>query len=485
MKIHLSGFIFLIFSITGCQLKSSGEAEQESGKPNILFIAVDDLRPELNLYGQEHIKSPSLDKLASESIVFERTYCNVPVCGASRASLMSGVRPGRYRFLGYSTYLDEDYPGVTSLPKHFKNNGYYTISNGKIYHHADDDVEAWDEIWGRPPSSSASGRGYMKPHNIRLDTMDGVRGYPWEDADVHDTVYRDGKTTMKAINDLKRLKSKNEPFFLAVGFLKPHLPFNAPKKYWDLYDSTKISLPPNYLQPETTPDAAFHNFGELRNYSGVPQEGPVSRELANKLIHDYYACVSYTDAQIGKVLNTLKALDLAENTIVILWGDHGWNLGDHKLWCKHCNFESSLHVPMMLKVPGQTKGTRTDVITEFVDIYPTLAELAGLPIPEHTDGESLVTLIHGKSRDKNYAVSKYHDGVTYIEGSLFYTEWLDKNNEVRARMLFDHANDPLELDNLAEKPNYQDKVKDLSKKLQSRWGDDFFVDRRKEHRNNK
>ena len=141
MKIHLSGFIFLIFSITGCQLKSSGEAEQESGKPNILFIAVDDLRPELNLYGQEHIKSPSLDKLASESIVFERTYCNVPVCGASRASLMSGVRPGRYRFLGYSTYLDEDYPGVTSLPKHFKNNGYYTISNGKIYHHADDDVE--------------------------------------------------------------------------------------------------------------------------------------------------------------------------------------------------------------------------------------------------------------------------------------------------------------------------------------------------------
>ena len=464
--------------VSGCGLKKSDISNNETAPPNILFISVDDLRPELNFYGQTHIKSPSLDKLASESVVFERTYCNVPVCGASRASLMSGVRPGRYRFLGYSTYLDEDYPGITSLPRHFKNHGYTTISNGKIYHHDDDDVEAWDEIWGHPPSSSASGRGYVKPQNIRLDTMDGVRGYPYEDADVHDTVYRDGKTAEKAIRDLKKLKSNGQPFFLAVGYLKPHLPFNAPKKYWNMYDSTQISLPPNYIQPESTPDAAFHNFGELRHYSGVPRKGPVSNELANKLIHGYYACVSYTDAQIGKVLNALEELELENNTIVILWGDHGWNLGDHKLWCKHCNFESSLHVPMILKVPGQTNGERTDNITEFVDIYPTLCELAGLPVPEHTDGESLVPLMKNEPRQKNFAVSKFHDGVTYIEGTLFYTEWLDENNEVRARMLFDHAIDPLELNNLAENPEYSEKVQELSKKLRANWGDDFFVDRR-------
>jgi iduronate 2-sulfatase len=464
--------------VSGCGLKKSDISNNETAPPNILFISVDDLRPELNFYGQNHIKSPSLDKLASESVVFERTYCNVPVCGASRASLMSGVRPGRYRFLGYSTYLDEDYPGITSLPRHFKNHGYTTISNGKIYHHDDDDVEAWDEIWGHPPSSSASGRGYVKPQNIRLDTMDGVRGYPYEDADVHDTVYRDGKTAEKAIRDLKKLKSNGQPFFLAVGYLKPHLPFNAPKKYWNMYDSTQISLPPNYIQPESTPDAAFHNFGELRHYSGVPPKGPVSNELANKLIHGYYACVSYTDAQIGKVLNALEELELENNTIVILWGDHGWNLGDHKLWCKHCNFESSLHVPMILKVPGQTNGERTDNVTEFVDIYPTLCELAGLPVPEHTDGESLVPLMKNEPRQKNFAVSKFHDGVTYIEGTLFYTEWLDENNEVRARMLFDHAIDPLELNNLAENPEYSEKVQELSKKLRANWGDDFFVDRR-------
>jgi arylsulfatase A-like enzyme len=415
--------------------------------------------------------------LAAEGLTFNRTYCNVPVCGASRASILSGVRPGVNRFLGYDTYQQKDYPGVLSLPMHFKNNGYTTISNGKVYHHDDDDKAAWDEIW-KPQSRTKTGwRDYVTEENIKL-TVGEKRGLPWENADVHDTAYFDGRIAKKAIEDLQKLKNTGEPFFLAVGFLKPHLPFNAPTKYWDLYDPENISLPDNYLRPESTPKEAFHNFGELRSYATVPEKGDVSDEMANKLIHGYYACVSYTDAQIGKILSTLEELELDENTIVILWGDHGWNLGDHKMWCKHCNFESSLHVPMIVKAPGKSEGQKTNAITEYIDIYPSLCDLAGLPIPDHVDGESFVPLMEGKNMKKDFAISKFHDGVTLVKGDLFYTEYIDKEGNLKARMLFDHSTDPLELDNLAEKPKYTEKVKELSEFLRANWGDDFFLDRR-------
>lgn len=395
-KLRISYLIIAALFVFSCENQKRTEIiNSERTNPNILFIAIDDLRPELQVYIASHIKSPAIDQLASQSLVFDRAYCNIPVCGT--ANLLSGIRPGRHRFIGYSTYLDEDYPGVTSLPKHFKNNGYTTISNGKI--------------------------------------------------------------TDKTIQDLKELKEKRESFFMAVGFIKPHLPFNAPAKYWDLYDSPKISLPENYLQSETTPKEAFHNSVELRHYSGVPKKGPVSEELANKLIHSYYASVSYTDAQIGKILAALQELELDENTVIILWGDHGWNLGDHQLWCKHCNFESSLHVPLMLKVPGQTSGKHTTALAEYIDIYPSLSELAGLSIPEHTDGESFVPLINGMNRSKDFAISKFNDGITLVKGELFYTEWLDKEDNVKAKMLFDHSKDPLELNNFAESPEFAEKSK--------------------------
>lgn len=467
-----------IFFLLSCGTKNkSRETENTVKKPNILFIAVDDLRPELGVFGASHIQSPSIDKLASGGMVFNRTYCNIPVCGASRASLLSGVRPGVNRFLGYDTYQQKDYPGVLSLPMHFKNNGYTTISNGKIYHHGDDDKTAWNEIW-KPKSRTETGwRDYLTSENIALN-KDEKRGLPYENTDVHDTAYFDGRIAKKSVEDLKKLKEKGEPFFLAVGFLKPHLPFNAPKKYWDLYDPTNISLPDNYLRPKSTPKEAFHNFGELRSYSGIPEKGDVSNEMANKLIHGYYACVSYTDAQIGKLLTALEELELDENTVVIVWGDHGWNLGDHKMWCKHCNFESSLHVPMIVKAPGKTTGQKTDAITEYVDIYPSLCDLAGLPIPDHVNGESFVPLMEGKSMKKDYAIAKYFDGVTLVKGNLFYTEYIDKEGNLKARMLFDHSSDPLELDNLAEKPDYQNKVKELSEFLRANWGEDFFLNRK-------
>ena len=448
---------------------SSPKSELQTAKPNILFIAVDDLRPELNCFGASQIKSPNLDKLATESLIFNRAYCNVPTCGASRASLLSGVRPTRNRFVTYNTRKDIDIPGVVSLPRQFKNNGYTTISNGKVYHHADDDTLAWHEIW-RP---KLQGQDYQTEVNISLNKK-GKRGAPIESARVGDNDYADGKIAEKGIADLRKLKESKQPFFLALGFKKPHLPFAAPRKYWDMYNRDDISLPESYVQPETTPKQAFHKYDELRNYTGVVKEGHLGDDFARELIHGYYACVSYVDAQIGKVLDELENLGLAENTIVVIWGDHGWNLGEHMLWCKHCTFETSINAPLILKIPGQTKGASTNAITEFIDIYPSLCDLAKIEKPTHLEGESFVPVIEKGTRDKNYAVSKFKDAVTLIKGDLFYTEWTDDKGKAYAHMLFDHSTDPKELDNLAEKEEYKNIVPQLAEELRQKWGDDFL-----------
>jgi arylsulfatase A-like enzyme len=315
---------------------------------------------------------------------------------------------------------------------------------------------------------------YVLESNISLGKAGKTRGMPFEKADVEDEAYKDGEIAAKAISDLRELKEKNQPFFLALGFMKPHLPFNAPSKYWDLYKHDDISLPVNYLQPESTPAVAFHNFGELRNYAEVPKTGPVSDEMAKELIHGYYACVSYMDAQVGRVLAELETLGLAENTIVVLWGDHGWNLGDHMLWCKHCTFESSLRTPLIIKVPGKTTGKVTNDITEYIDIYPSLCDLANIDKPNHLEGESFIPIMNGGKRQKNYAISKFKDAVTLIQGTRFYTEWTDDSGAPYARMLFDHKTDPLELNNLAEKEEYKSTVEELSKELREKWGKDFL-----------
>ena len=470
MKLLRLNVIALLLFIS-CKNDKKEVADIAVDKPmNILFIAVDDLRPELKFYGANHIKSPNLDKLAGESLVFNRAYCNIPVCGASRASLLTGTRPTRHRFIGAFTEKDHDYPEAISLPMLFKQNGYKTISNGKIYHHLKDDSLAWDNIWF--PDGNI--RDYQLEQNKLITEKTGY-GYPVENVDVNDGAYFDGRIANKGIEDLKKLKNSDEPFFLALGFMKPHLPFNAPKKYWDLYDRENIELPESYVQPETTPKQAFHNFGELRKYDGIPQKGHLSDDFAKELIHGYYACVSYLDAQIGKVLQELEDLGLAESTTVILWGDHGWNLGDHQLWCKHSTFETALKTPLLIKVPGKTKGTKTEAITEYIDIYPSLVELVGLEAPKTIEGKSLLPIINGEKSNKNWAVSKFKDAVTLIKGDLFYTEWTDDEGVAYARMLFDHKTDPLELDNLAEKPEYQETVKELALELRAKWGKDFLV----------
>ncbi|MEA3226936.1 MAG: sulfatase-like hydrolase/transferase, partial [Planctomycetota bacterium] len=257
-------------------------------KPNVLFIAVDDLRPQLGCYSHEQMISPNIDRLAADGVTFLRSYCQVPVCGASRASLLTGTRPTPDRFLGYSTWAEKDLPGALSVAEHFKNNGYHTISNGKIFHHRADCKDSWSEDTWHP---TGHWRNYVLEENQKLNSRKPKSAGPaYECADVPDSAYFDGKVADKGISDLRRLKREDKPFFLALGFLKPHLPFNAPKKYWDMYKPEEIDLADNPFRPKGAPDAALHNWGELRNYHGIPPKGPLSEELARKLVHGYYAC---------------------------------------------------------------------------------------------------------------------------------------------------------------------------------------------------
>jgi len=464
-----SVFLLLILLMFSCDSKNSGPPET----PNVLFIAVDDLRPELHCYGKELISSPHIDRLAAEGTRFDRSYCNIPVCGASRASLMTGLRPARSRFLSYLSRADEEAPGIMTLPGHFKSNGYYTISNGKIFHHNDDDSASWDEIW-HPLTNSTSWRDYALEENILRDTSDRFRGPPFERAAVADSIYKDGKVASKTIGDLRKLKDLEKPFFLATGFYKPHLPFNAPEKYWALYDG-KVALPDNNHPPENAPSESLHNFGELRAYAGVPPGGPVSDEFAHELIHGYYACVSYTDAQIGKILDELERLELDRSTIVILWGDHGWNLREHGLWCKHCNYETSLHTPLILKVPGTEQVGATSEIVEYVDIYPTLCELAGLELPEHLQGNSFRELLFDpEATSDGVAICQWYAGITTIRENWFYTEWVNDQDSSYARMLYDHRVDPHENMNVSEDPAHKETIEALSAEMRRRRAPNYF-----------
>ena len=434
-------------------------------KPNVLFIAVDDLRPQLGCYGHKQMISPNIDKLASDGVTFLRSYCQVPVCGASRASLLTGVRPTQDRFLGYNTWAEKDLPGALSVAKHFRNYGYHTISNGKVFHHAADCRDGWSEDPWRP---TGNWRNYVLEESRKIaEKNPGGGGPAYESADVADNAYYDGMIAEKGISDLRRLKQMDKPFFLALGFLKPHLPFNAPKKYWDMYKREQIDLADNPFRPKGAPDAALHNWGELRAYAGIPAKGPLSDEQARTLIHGYYACVSYTDAQIGRVLAELEKSGLRDNTIVILWGDHGWNLGEHGLWCKHCNFETSLHSPLIVTGPGIEGGQKCNALTEYLDIYPSLCELCNLPTPDHAQGKSFVPLLRNPNLPWKEAVfSRYFRGDSVKTDRYRYTEWRGKDGKVYARMLYDHHVDLVENVNIAELPRNKDVVEKLSKMLQ-------------------
>ena len=459
--------------LTSCTAKKE---DPEPKRPNVLFIAVDDLRPMLGSYGDANIKTPNMDRLAGTSTLFERSYCNVPVCGASRASILTGLRPTRNRFLDYDTWTEKDAPEVTTLPEHFKKNGYYTASLGKIFHFMDDTAErSWSEVPWRAFSLNAEGkkvlsRNYLLPSNLELQARPGKRGYSYEMAEVPDSAYFDGQMTNKAIERLKGLSQKDTSFFLAIGFLKPHLPFNAPKKYWDLYPEESIQLANNGYWPKGAPREDWYGTGELRKYHGVPSGGPIPDTLAVKLIRGYRASISYVDALVGKVLHTLKETGLDKNTIVVLWGDHGYLLGEHRLWCKHMTFEKALHVPLLIHSPGQQNGQRARGLTEYVDIYPTLCDMAGLEKPEHLAGASLLPILEDPTaKGKAFVTSRYLDLEAIKTDRYLYTEWIDSLGQVENRMLYDHNTDPDENTNISELLENAELVKELAKKLAERY----------------
>lgn len=422
-------------------------------KPNVLFIVIDDLRPELGCYGNEDIITPNIDRLANEGALFERAYCQVPVCGASRASFMTGLYPTPDRFVRYYARADEDAPEVPDIPSWFQSKGYTTISNGKIYHDKEDNAGSWDEVY-RPNDF----RVYLLPENQGKPYNEQVA---WEAADVEDDAYPGGQLANKVIEDLRRAKAAGTPFFITAGFTKPHLPFNAPKKYWDMYDADSIELADNPYKPAGAPRNAMHDWNELRDgYSGIPKSGPLPDDLARIMIHGYHACTTYTDAMVGRVLTALKELEMEDNTIVALMGDHGWQLGEHSLWCKHASFNTSLQTPLMITGPGIEAGQHVQGLVEFVDIYPTLCELSGIGLPEHLQGESLVPMVQdGDHRGKDAVFSRYHTGESVKVNRYLYTEWSDG-----AQMLYDHQKDPDENVNISENPENEvivEKMKSL------------------------
>jgi iduronate 2-sulfatase len=433
---------------------------------------VDDLKPMLGCYGDRTVKTPNIDSLASRGMLFEHAYCNQAVCAPSRNSLMTGRRPQSLGIYDLGTNFRVAAKDAVTLAQYFKQQGYRTEAMGKILHvgHGNhEDPASWSvPHWPVPFVEYALPQSHAKEGLTREEALfanksaEGLpRGAPYENADVPDETYGDGRLAREAVKRLKAAKERGEPFFMGVGFIRPHLPFCAPKKYWDLYDPASFTLPSRTTPPDGAPSYAPQSSGELRQYSGVPEKGPVPDDLGRTLIHGYHAAVSFMDAQLGLILKELDATGLAKDTIVILWGDHGWHLGDHGMWCKHTNYEEAAHIPLIVVAPGMTTpNSRSAAMIETVDIYPTLAALAGLPSPSGVDGRSFVPALQDAALGhRNYVFHVYPRGERLgraVRTNQFrLVEWKVPGApaDSAALELYDYIADPLETKNIAaDKP---------------------------------
>lgn len=414
-------FLWVFGSFVICHFSPLG-----ADQPNILFIAVDDLRPELGCYGSPIAKSPHLDKLAAEGIRFDRAYCQQAICAPSRASLLTGTRPDRNGVTHNYVTIRELNPDIVTLPQHFGANGYQAFYTGKIFHRNSNDPGSWNlSPQPRKLPFKKPGGQYALPENLKLRNENMQRmvekygeaarrglgnGPAYECADVPDHAYIDGYNTELAIATIKEVVSEQkEPFFCGLGFTKPHLNWIAPKKYWDLYDPADIRLASQVDPPAGGAEMGLHPSFELRVRAGIPKIGPLGDELSRTLLHAYYACVSYVDAQIGKAIAALEEAGVRDNTIIVVWGDHGWHLGEMGIWGKATNYEIAARVPLIMWAPNQkVRGEGTRALVELVDIFPTLCEMAGVPQLDHLDGKSFAALFDDPSlRHKEMAVSQF------------------------------------------------------------------------------
>ena len=474
----------------------------QEDKPNILFISVDDLKPSIGSFGDEFAITPNIDKLSENATVFLNNQTQLAICAASRVSFLTGLRPDKTRVWDLKTKMRDMNPDVLTLPEHFKNNGYQTIGVGKIYDPRAVDSGRDRRSWSQPfitqnkltfPEgySFPSGGFYQGKENreirgkLRKEAIakgvDNINKYeserykpPYEKADVPDGAYVDGAIANKAVEVLENIDT-SQPFFLAVGFKRPHLPFSAPTKYWDLYDEGEIQLAEFRTKSKNPVDIAYKGGWEINSYKMPGIEYNENKEgllilpdnIQRKLIHGYYAATSYIDAQVGKVLAKLKEKGLEKNTIIVLWGDHGFHLGDHSQWTKHTNFEQSTRSPLLIKDPTIKKTVQVKSPTEFIDVFPTLCDLSNIEIPELLDGISLRPQILGQGvSSKIFAVSQYPRGgimgYSFRTKSHRYTVWIKNKKstepiyieDIFAEELFDYDNDPLETENKIDYPEY-------------------------------
>ncbi len=465
-------------------------------RPNVLFIAVDDMKPWIGAYGDTIAKTPNMDRLAARATTFNNAYCQVALSGPTRSSLLTGLNPDHTGVWWLMGSFRKNNPDIVTMPQALKENGYQTVGVGKIYHPLKDKTVKDDPLSWSLPYVKSPGNTYALA-NGRVAT---------ECADVPDNGYQDGVIADEAVKTLSKLKADGKPFFFGVGFKKPHLPFCAPKKYWDMYERDRMPVADFQDMSSDPVEYAYHNSLEIKGYSDIPpfesyiDTRHLDTETQKRLLHAYYACVSYTDAQIGKVLDALEREGLADNTIVILFGDHGYHLGDHGLWNKITNFEQATHVPLIISAPGMKKGTKSNSVVEFLDIFPTVCELTGTPHPQQLDGNSLVPALRNpKAKIKNYAVSQFSRSTTEnytidfdtdlkgkateLEGDIMgyalrdsrwrLVEWTKgfktympfDESKVLAYELYDYEKDPGERHNLANDPKYAGVVKKLKAQL--------------------
>lgn len=465
------------------------QQDNSPAKKNILFIAVDDLRPELGCYGATYMKTPNIDKLAREGMLFENAYCQQAVCAPSRNSIMTGLRPDAMNIYDLGTFFRTTVPDVVTLPQQFKNKGYTSEAVGKIYHagHGNKDDElSWSVPSWNYKDEVNNLKRIKRGDTVKLESdFPRIHGknLPYYRSDAPEAQMTDAIIARIATARIRELKDR--PFFMAVGFKNPHLPFVAPKKYWDLYDRNDIEIPERTGPGGASEYALARWSGELNKYHGITaykKKGYLPDDLSRNLIHGYYAAVSMIDAQIGRLLDTLDELGLRENTIVVLWGDHGWKLGEYGTWAKHSNTELDTRAPLIISAPGFSKGEKTGSLAELVDVYPTLCELSGIEQPDHLQGESLVPVLTDPENSvKKVAMSQYPRGkhlqndetkreimgYSITDGRYRFTRWQSYKNPktILDKELYDHTQGRIDINNLTRSKEHRSIVERMEKLL--------------------